>query len=84
MSGSGCLNVGRVRVVGQHRSTEWLSPPVAGEQERQLRQLLVAFSREYEAVGRVRDAGRLVLPDLTRCGVGPGFPVRHPPPMDGR
>ena len=47
---------GACRVVGQHRSTEWLSPPVAGEQERQLRQLLVAFSRERPGWGWRRAA----------------------------
>ena len=33
------------RVVGQHRSTERLSPPVVCEEERRLREFLIAFSK---------------------------------------
>ena len=44
------------RVVGQHRSTERLTPPVAGGEERLLRAFLIRFSKDRPRWGRRRAA----------------------------
>ena len=44
------------RVVGQHRSTERLSPPVVGDEERRLREFLIVFSKDRPRWGWRRAA----------------------------
>jgi transposase InsO family protein len=47
------------RVVGQHRSTQRLDPPVPGDEEAELRAWLRAFSRERPRWGWRRAAAQL-------------------------